>query len=233
MTGTPRLFVVLALLFVAASPFAQGTKQAPAWQEDFDLAACTMQTTGRNPYLVLEPGFQLLLEGGGTQLQITVLDKTTTIDGVVTRVVEEKESKGGKLHEVTMSYLAICAQTRDVFYFGEDVDNYRDGKVANHDGSWRAGTKGSKVGLYVPGSPKPGMKYYREIVPGVSMARAEIVSLTEACKTPAGNFSNCMKVRETSAIDPKASDFKYYAPGVGLVSEEGLRLTRYGSIKDK
>ena len=233
MIGILRLFLLLAMLFAGASTLAQGTKPAAAWQEDFAIASCTMQTTGRNPYLVLEPGFQLLLEGGGTRLQITVLDQTRTVDGVLTRVVEEKEFKAGSVHEVTLSYLALCEQTKDVYYFGEDVDNYRDGKLANHDGSWRAGANGSKVGLYVPGSPKLGMKYYREIVPGVSMARAEIVSLTEACNTPAGSFSQCMKVRETSAIDPKASDYKYYAPGVGLVVEEGLRLTKYGLIKDK
>lgn len=228
-----RFILASAALVVFSASFAQDKKQASAWQDDFGIASCTMQTKGRNPYIVLEPGFQLVLEGGGTKLQITVLDQTKTIDGVVTRVVEEKEWKGGKVHEVTMSYLAICEQTKDVLYFGEDVDNYRDGKVVNHEGTWQAGKNGSKVGLFVPGSPKLQMKYYREIVPGVSMARAEIVSLNEACKTPAGNFSKCMKVRETSAIDRNVNEYKYYAPEVGLVSEETLRLTKYGFIKNK
>ena len=222
-----------ALLGAGSSALAQGTQQAAEWQEDFATAACTMQTTGRNPYLVLEPGFQLLLEGGGTRLQITVLEQTKTVGGVVTRVVEEKEFKSGKVHEVTLSYLALCEPSKDILYYGEDVDNYRDGKIVNHDGSWQAGTNGSKVGLYVPGSPKVQKKYLRENVPGVSVARAEIVSLTETCKTPAGSFSNCMKVRETSAIDRSVNDFKYYAPGVGLVNEENLRLVKYGFIKGK
>jgi len=234
MIGWSRRFIPASVvLFVLSTPIAQGTKPASAFKDDFGIEACTMQTTGRNSYIVLEPGFQLLLEGGGTKLQITVLDQTRTIDGVVTRVVEEKEWKDGKMHEVTMSYLAMCKQTKDVFYFGEDVDNYRDGKVISHEGTWHAGTNGSKVGMFVPGSPKLHMKYYREIVPGVSMARAEIVSLNEACKTPAGNFSKCMKVRETSAIDRNVDEYKYYAPGIGLVSEENLRLIKYGFIKDK
>ncbi len=233
MTGTRWFVLSLALLGAGSAACAQGTPQAAVWQDDFATAACTMQTTGRNPYLVLEPGFQLVLEGGGTRLQITVLDQTKTVAGVLTRVVEEKEFKNGKVHEVTLSYLALCEQTKDVFYYGEDVDNYRDGKVVNHDGSWQAGTNGSKIGLFVPGSPTVQKKYFREIVPGVSMSRAEIVSLTETCKTPAGTFANCMKVRETSAIDRKVNDFKYYAPGVGLVNGEDLRLVKYGPITGK
>jgi hypothetical protein len=222
-----------AALVVFSTSLAQGTKQASAWQDDFGIASCTMQTKGRNPYIVLEPGFQLVLEGGGVKLQITVLDQTRTIDGVDTRVVEEKEWKAGKVHEVTMSYLAMCEQTKDVLYFGEDVDNYRDGKVVDHEGAWRAGTRGSKVGLFVPGSPKLQRKYYREIVPGLSMEQAEIVSLDETCKTPAGTFSRCMKVKGTSAIDRNKTEYRYYAPDIGLVREENLRLTKYGFIKAK
>ena len=77
------------------------------------------------------------------------------------------------------------------------------------------------------------MKYYQEIAPGVAMDRAEIVSLSETCKTPAGTFSACMKVKEGSALDLLASEYKYHAPGIGLVRDEDLRLIRYGFVKDK
>jgi hypothetical protein len=40
------------------------------------------------------------------------------------------------------------------------------------------------------GTPKLGMKYYQEIASRVAMDRAEIVSLNDTCKTPAGTFSN-------------------------------------------
>src|SRR5262249_34750316 len=96
----------------------RATGAEPVWQEEFGISKCNLLTTGRNPYFVLEPGHQLVLEGGGTKLQITVLDETKTVDGVVTRVVEEKEWKDGKLHEIARNYFAICEQTKDVFYFG-------------------------------------------------------------------------------------------------------------------
>jgi hypothetical protein len=65
------------------------------------------------------------------------------------------------------------------------------------------------------------------------MDRAEIVSLDETCKTPAGTFSKCMKVKEGSAIDITANEYKYYAPAIGLIRDEDLRLVKYGFIRDK
>ncbi len=75
------------------------------------------------------------------------------------------------------------------------------------------------------------MKYYQEIAPGIAMDRAEIVSLNETCTTPAGTFAKCMKVKEGSALEFFAKEYKYHAPGIGLVRDEDLRLIRYGFVK--
>jgi len=223
----------VAAILVVSTTCAQFTGTHSPWKEEFDIAKCNLLTTGRNPYFILEPGFQLVLEGGDTKLQITVLDQTKAVGGVITRVVEEKEWKDGKLYEIASNYFAICEQTKDVFYFGEDVDFYENGKVVKHDGSWLAGTNGNRAGLMMPGTPKVKMKYYQEFAPGVAMDRAEIISLEETCKTPAGMFSGCMKVKEGSAIKLVATEYKYYAPGIGLVRDEDVRLIRHGFIKDK
>jgi len=229
-----RIFQIIILAAVAilssSVACAQRMNSHSPWQEEFGISKCNLLTTGRNQYFVLEPGFQLVLQGDDTKLQVTVLDETKVIDGVVTRVVEEREWKDGKLHEIARNYFAICEQTKDVFYFGEDVDFYEDGKVVKHDGSWLAGN-GNRAGLHMSGTPKLKMKYYQELAPGVAMDRAEIVSLTEKCKTPAGTFSRCMKVKEGSAIDMSATEYKYYAPAIGLVGDESLRLIKYGFIK--
>jgi len=222
---------ILTAVAILTFSTAWGQSKKSEWQDEFAISSCNLATTGRNPYFVLEPGFQLVLEGGGTKLQITVLGETRTIDGVNTRVVEEKEWKDGKLYEIARNYFAICPQTKDVFYFGEDVEFYEDGKVVKRDGSWLAGTNGNKAGLMMPGTPKPKMKYYQELAPGVAMDRAEIESLTETCKTPAGTFSGCMKVKETSAIELLAKEYKYHAPGIGLVADEDVRLVKHGFIK--
>jgi hypothetical protein len=229
----PKTTRAVRSILVAAATLAFSTACGDAagdWQQEFAISNCNLQTTGRNQYFVLEPGFQLVFEGGDTRLQITVLADTKTVAGVNTRVVEEREWKKGKLHEVARNYFAICEQTKDVFYFGEDVDYYENDKVVKHDGTWLAGVKGNKPGLIMPGAPKVGMKYYQELAPGVAMDRAEIVSMTETCKTPAGTFTGCLKVQETSAIDLLAKEYKYHAPGIGLIRDEDLVLVKHGFV---
>jgi hypothetical protein len=85
----------------------------------------------------------------------------------------------------------------------------------------------------MPGAPKVGMKYYQEIAPGVAMDRAEIVSISETCRTPAGTFANCLKAKEGSALDGLVTEYKYFAPSIGLVRDEDLKLVRHGFPKGK
>ena len=61
-----------------------------------------------NPYFPLDVGRQLILtgeeDGEAVVLQVTVLDRTRTIAGVTTRVVEEREFHDGELAEVSWNY---------------------------------------------------------------------------------------------------------------------------------
>ncbi|MGH7352005.1 MAG: hypothetical protein ACREJJ_06470 [Candidatus Methylomirabilales bacterium] len=188
--------------------------------------------TGRNPYFILEPGYTLVLEGGDLQVIITVLSETRMVDGVETRVVEERETKGGKLIEVSRNYFAISRRTKDVFYFGEDVDIYKDGKVVSHAGAWLSGVNGAKFGLMMPAQPSLNARFYNEIAPGVAMDRVEIVSMSETVKTQAGEFTNCVKVKETTPLEPMVTDYKYYAPGIGMVQDGGLKLVKFGKADE-
>lgn len=214
---------------VSGNPNAQGA----SWQEEFGLEKRTLVSTGRNPYFILEPGFQLVLESPTEKLTVTVLDETKVVDGVTTRIVEEKEWINGELIEISRNFFAIDEQTKDVFYFGEEVDIYKDGKIANHEGAWLAGKDGAKAGLIMPGKPKTGMKYYQEIARGVAMDRAEVLKLDDHLDTPAGSFSNCLLTKEGSALNPFEMEFKTYAPGVGLLQDEKLLLASYGFLNDK
>ena len=72
--------------------------------------------------------------------EITFTDEEGESLTVLARVVEEREWKDGKLVEVSRNYYARCAQTSDIYYFGEDVDIYENGVVVSHDGTWLAGT---------------------------------------------------------------------------------------------
>ena len=224
--------VLLALLAVAgcASQCEKKAVSGDGWLQEFGVEKRTLSTTGKNRYFVLEPGFQLVLEGEDEKVVVTVLDEIKQIGGIMTRVVEEREQKNGQLAEVSRNYFAICSDTGDVFYFGEEVDDYKDGKVVSHSGAWLAFEKGAKPGLIMPGAPSVGAKYYQEIAPGKALDRAEIVSLDETLKTPAGTFTGCLKTLETSGLSPNEREYKTYAPGIGLIQDQDLLLIRYGFV---
>lgn len=202
------------------------------WAETFDVADTELTASGNNPYFNLEPGHRIVMEGKEgdetTRVEITVLKETELVDGVVTRVVEERESKNGRLVEISRNFFAISSRTNDVFYFGEDVDIYRDGKIVDHHGAWRAGDSGARFGLVMPGSPAVGQKYYQEIAPGIAMDRAEHISITEIVETPAGKFETCLKVHETTPLEPNDLSVKLYAPGIGMIGDGSLRLLEHG-----
>jgi hypothetical protein len=182
---------------------------------------------------VLEPGYRLTLQDGDERLVITVLDETKVVDGVETRVVEERESKRDALVEVSRNYYAISKRTNSVYYFGEDTDIYKDGKVVKHEGSWLAGVNGARFGLMMPGTPLVGGRYYEEIAPGVAMDRGQVASVAETMTVPAGSFTNVLRVEETTPLERGEHEYKLYAPGVGLLQDESLKLVRYGQVTEK
>ena len=140
------------------------------WLDTFGVNEKSLLSTGRNACFILEPGYQLVFEGkedgAPVQLTITVLNETKKVDGVETRVVEERETVSGKLAEVSQNYFAFDPTARDIYYFGEDVDMYKDGKVVNHDGSWLSGVSGAKYGRAMSGTPRVGERYFQEVAPG-------------------------------------------------------------------
>jgi hypothetical protein len=206
---------------------------ASEWMQDFNISKRTMISTGRNPYFILEPGFELIFKSNYEKLVITVLNDTVDVGGIITRVVEEREWKMGQLIEVSRNFFAMCKETKDVFYFGEVVDDYLNGKIIGHGGQWRADSPGNKPGLNMPGTPKVGMKYYQEIAPGKAMDRAEVISLNEKLKTPAGTFENCLKTQEGSALKIWEKEYKIYAEGIGLLKDGNMLLVKYGFTKKK
>jgi len=223
-----RMLWFWAIVAIGMLPLT-GCAGTGEWTSHFVMEGDELVSVGRNRYFILEPGYQMVLEGGGTQLIITVLNETKIVDGVETRVVEERETKNGQLIEVARNYFAISKRTNDVFYFGEDVDMYKDGKVVNHDGSWLSGVNGGKFGLMMPGRPLINASYYQEVVPNVAMDRATIMSTTEIVKTPAGEFTNCLKMKETTPLE-RLTEYKYYAPGIGMVSDGKMSLVNAGKV---
>lgn len=225
---TLALFAVAATVLVGA---ASRQRDGGQWTERFLVEPGELRSSGRNPYFVLEPGYQLVLEGEGKRLTITVLQETRRVDGVETRVVEERETEGNALLEVSRNYFAISARSNSVFYFGEDVDIYENGRLAGHEGAWHAGVGGARSGLMMPGLPLLRARFYQEIAPRVAMDRAEIVAVGDTVVTPAGRFTSVLTIEESTPLEPGVREAKRYAPGVGLVQDGALKLVRYGMAR--
>ena len=229
------LIVCLTWSGSAAAPRRTQNEPRP-FTEDFMLQRCTFTPTGANPFFSLQPGHQLILQseqdGEVEEVVITVLHDTENISAgalgtVRTRVVEERESLGGELVEVSRNFFAICAETNDVVYFGEDVDIFEDGELMSHEGAWRAGQNGARPGIIMPGTYLLGARYFQELAPGVALDRAENMRMNLAVTVPAGTFENSVMIVETSGLSSSDKTTKFYAPGVGLIVDSQARLVAW------
>ena len=226
MSVERRMLVACAVAtgLIAHAIAAGGQDDEAGWRRTFDVDRKNLGPVGRNPYFPLTPGLRIHLTDGSETVVLSVLDATKVVDGVETRVVEERETKDGELVEISRNYFAIDATTGDVYYFGEDVDIYEDGKVASHKGAWLSGADGAKFGLLMPGKPNVGDRFYLEMAPG-AVERVEIVGVDAALETPLRSFGNLVHAREYDVLDGGSSQ-KWYAAGVGMVGDGEMRAVK-------
>lgn len=199
-----------------AEELAESSKKAMKFSHPRDIT---------NPYLPLAKLKQDILEGteGGKKVHIerTLMPnkhKTFTIGNqtIEALAMEDREFEDGALAEVATDYFAQD-DAGTVYYLGEDVDEYTNGKVTGHEGAWLLGKDTEKPGVILPGHPKIGDKFKTEDVSKEISEDDEVISLSEDVIVPAGSYQNCVKVREH--LSDGTTEFKYYAKGVGVVRE--------------
>ena len=170
-------------------------------------------------------------EAVDTRLESRVLAKTETVAGVTVLALEEKAYEDGELVEVAIDYFA---QHKDgsVYYFGELVDNYEEGRLRDHAGQWLAGEGPNEPGVLMPAQPQVGQTYRQELASGIAEDMATVVAVNEAVSVPSGSYLGCLKTKDFSPLEPGVEEFKWYCPGVGMVKEQGadsvLQLTSVG-----
>lgn len=178
-----------------------------------------------NPYLPLAYLKQDVLDGNEdgkkTHVERTQrpgVRKTFQIDGqpVEALVVEDRTWENGQLAEVAIDYFAQDDDGK-VYYLGEDVDEYTAGRVTSHDGSWLLGKDTQIPGLIIPAHPKIGDQFMSENVSPTTRESDAVVAVDETVTVPAGSFQHCVKIAEHAAGE--GVEYKYYAPGVGVVRE--------------
>ncbi len=218
--------MIAAMLTVVCAPGAALAADAvlPAF-DPADFAAPMA-----NPYVPLTVGQSHRFGGAHVDAGKQIAEESTwvvqgpgpVILGVPTVLVLDEAFENGALVERTMDYYATDLHG-NLWYFGEDVTNFRydeAGKLTGTDSksAWRAGENGAKPGISVPGAPTAGLKQFQEYAEqDKAMDYFEVLATDETVSGPSGSYQKVLKTFEGSAADPDLREFKYYAPGVGLI----------------
>jgi hypothetical protein len=175
-----------------------------------------------NVYLPLGSLKQDMLQSKSERVERTARPEVHKIfqlggQAVEALAVEDREyDSAGHLTEATLDYFAQ-ADDGTVYYLGEDVNTYKDGRITGHAGGWLLGKETKTPGVLLPAHPKVGDRFQSENVPGITREDDEVVSTSETLTVPAGMFPHCLKIQERA--DDGATEFKFYAPGVGVIAE--------------
>jgi hypothetical protein len=175
-----------------------------------------------NPYLPLTPGTVLIYEGvseGEREVDVVrVTHLTKEILGVTATVVRDEVFVGGELAELTFDWYAQDVHG-NVWYLGEDSKEYENGEVVSTAGSWEAGVDGAQPGILMLGAPQIGDLYRQEYYAGEAEDMARVVALDGAVTVPYGAFDAVLVTEDSTPLEPKLLERKYYAPGIGVVLE--------------
>lgn len=180
-----------------------------------------------NPYFPLVVGTEWRYESGEETTVVTVTDKTKLVAGVTCRVIRDEVSSEGAAIEITDDWVAQDLEG-NVWYCGESVREYEvfdgddpeEAELVSIDGSFKVGRGGAKPGILMYAAPVVGAVYREEAAPGEAEDLAEILDVTGSESAPAGSCDGtCVVTRNFQPLEPGVDEFKYYAPGVGLLVE--------------
>lgn len=198
------------------APFDPGEAYAPLVTPE-DLS-----TTVDNFLLPLPVGaswvYEAMTDEGLERDVVTVEPETQEVYGVTATVVRDTVYVDDQLIEDTWDWYAQDADG-NVWYLGEDTQEYEDGRKVSTAGSWEWGKKGALPGVVMLGDPDVGDVYRQEYLAGEAEDLAEVVSLDEAVTVAAGSWTGCIKTHDLSALDASVDEYKFYCPGVGTVLE--------------
>jgi len=148
-----------------------------------------------------------------SRVEATRLPTTKTIEWngrrVETVVQQYVAFLDRRMVEVALDYFAQ-ADDGSVWYFGEAVSNYKDGDVADHEGTWTAGKDGPP-GMIMPAHPKRGDVYRPENIPALVFEEDTVQSVGATVDGPRGRVEGAIVVREH--LMDNTFENKVFAPG--------------------
>ncbi|MCG3125745.1 MAG: hypothetical protein CHACPFDD_00571 [Phycisphaerae bacterium] len=235
-TSRTGLLVIASAWLLAGGCNLFLNDQLPATLPDFASATFSDPTRIDNAFFPLTPGRSLTFTAdtpdGVERSVVETLAETRVVDGVLCRVVRDRVYLNDVLVEDTRDWYAQD-DAGNVWYMGEEVDNYNydaSGVLIDitHEGSWEAGEdvagRGSTAhpGIIMKASPAAGDQYHQEYYAGEAEDEAEVVATAVSVTLGDRSAYTCLQTRDFTALDSALNEYKYYAPGVGLVLEEDV-----------
>lgn len=176
------------------------------------------QVSAWNNWFPLRPGIIARSSGqtanGEEVVLVEVTDRTRMVQGVRTTVVRDRVWLDGELVEDTDDWYAQDA-SGNVWYFGEDVEDFENGVVVSTAGSWESGIDGAMAGIIMHADPRPGTVYRQEYYRGEAEDIGEVIAVGRTVDVPAGEFTDCVLIEDTTPLEPDVRESKYFCPGVG------------------
>jgi len=193
---------------------------------EIDPKKFSRPTVVDNRWMPLTPGKQLVYEGHTIEdrkriphrVEYTVTDLVKVINGIQTVVVYDLDISNGQMEEQELTFFAQD-DDGNVWHLGQAREAYdEEGYIGAQ--AWIVGhLEGAKAGIMMPANPREGTPSYSEgfAPPPFNWTdRGRVRKTGEKTAVPAGTFETVL-IEEWSSTEPAASQFKYYAPGVGNV----------------
>ena len=173
-----------------------------------------------NKYFSLIPGRTLIYEAktdeGTERIEVTTLNETRTVMGVECMTVWDRVFLNDELMEDTLDWFAQDKEG-NVWYFGEDSKEIKDGQVISRAGSWESGIDEAKPGIIMSANPEIGVQYRQEYYKGQAEDMGEVIAIDEKVEVPYGSFEHCLKTRDWTPLEKNTDEYKYYSSEIGAV----------------
>jgi len=95
--------------------------------------------------------------------------------------------------------------------------------VTTTSGTWRAGVKGARPGIYMFAHPRVGQSAQQEFFKGQAEDHFQVVSLHASARVPFVSSRQALLTKEWTPLEPDTIDHKLYVRGIGTVLEQTVR----------
>src|SRR5919198_5070737 len=204
---------------LAAAGLAKGPVAPDGKRVDLDVPTFSHPTKITNPLFPIGDLPSAVLsgqvEGKPFHTETTLLPVTRIIEWngiqIETLVSQYTAFLAGRIEEVALDKYAQ-ADDGSVWYFGEDVFDYRNGDVVSREGTWIAGPEHPPA-MIMPAQPQVSDVYRSENAPGLVFEEVTVKKIGVTVRGPTGRVVGAMIGSELHS-DGTRED-KTFAPGYG------------------